>query len=272
MWSEPFRPDRLPTVEGLSLPITPEWAWGTSTGRGVRVAVVDSGVDGAHPLVGGINGGVALEYDPDSPNSVRIVDGPHEDLFGHGTACAGIIRGLAPDCELYSVRVLGERLTAKGLVFAEGLRWAIDNQMDVVNLSLSTKSADYFVLLHELADRANFQGTILVAAASNLPSASYPSLYSSVLSVAARPGSDSRGFAYNPEPPVEFGAAGIDVDVAWMNGSVIKATGNSFAAPVIAGYATKILGEHPGLTPFQIKTILHATADNVSTGTAALRS
>ncbi len=266
MWSEPFAPDRLPTVQGLALPITPEWAWGDSTGRNVQVAVVDSGVDAAHPLVGAISGGVALEYDPDVAGSVRIVEGPHDDLFGHGTACAGIIRRLAPDCELYSVRVLGERLTAKGLVFAEGLRWAIDNQMDVVNLSLSTKSMEYFGLLHDLADQANFQGTILVAAANNLPSASYPSLYSSVLSVAARPGSDSAGFAYNPEPPVEFGAAGIDVDVAWLNGSVIKATGNSFAAPVIAGYAARILGAHPGLTPFQMKTILHATADNVVTG------
>jgi subtilisin len=140
--------------------------------------------------------------------------------------------------------------------------------MDLVNLSLSTKSMDYFGPLHELADRANFQGTILVAAANNLPPPSYPSLYSSVLSVAARPGSDSTGFAYNPEPPVEFGAAGIDVDVAWLNGSTIKATGNSFAAPVIAGYATRILGQHPGLTAFQIKTILHATADNVTVGTA----
>jgi subtilisin len=263
MWSEPFRSDRLPSVDGPSLPITREWAWGASTGLGVRVAIVDSGVDGGHERVGGINGGVALEYDPEAPNSVRITEGPHDDLFGHGTACAGIIRGLAPDCEIYSVRVLGERLTAKGLVFVEGLRWAIDNGMDVVNLSLSTKSYDYFGPLHDLADRAAFTGTVLVSAANNVPSASYPSLYSSVFSVAAREG-DGPGFAYNPKPPVEFGAAGMDVEVAWLDGSVIKATGNSFAAPVIAGYAALILGEHPGLTPFQVKTILHATADNVT--------
>jgi subtilisin len=267
MWSEAFESDRLPTVEGLSLPITPEWAWGSSTGRGVKVAIVDSGVDGAHEQVGGINGGVALEYDPDAPDGVRIIEGPHEDLFGHGTACAGIIRGLAPDCEIYSVRVLGEKLTAKGLVFVAGLQWAIDNDMDVVNLSLSTKRSDYFGPLHELADRAYFGRTVLVSAANNMPSASYPSLYSSVLSVAARPG-DSSGFSYNPNPPVEFGAAGIDVDVAWLDGSVINATGNSFAAPVIAGYVARILGKHPGLTLFQVKTILHATADNVA-GSAA---
>ncbi len=135
--------------------------------------------------------------------------------------------------------------------------------MDVVNLSLSTKNPDLFGTLHELVDQAYFRGTILVSAANNMPAASYPSLYSSVLSVAARPDSYSSGFAYNPQPPVEFGAAGIDVDVAWMDKSTITATGNSFAAPVVAGYATRILGKHPRLTPFQVKTILHATADNV---------
>lgn len=265
-WSEPFGADQLHSLEGLSLPITPEWAWGGSTGRGVRVAVIDSGIDGDHELVGGVAGGVALEYDPDAEGRVRIVEGPHADLFGHGTACAGIIRSLAPECEIYSVRVLGERLTAKGFVFVAGLRWAIENEMDVVNLSLSTKNPELFGPLHELVDEAYFRGTILVGAANNMPAASYPSLYSSVLSVAARPDSDSAGFAYNPKPPVEFGAAGIDVNVAWIDKSTITATGNSFAAPVVAGYATRILGKHPGLTPFQVKTIMHATADNVTSG------
>jgi subtilisin len=263
MWSEPFRPDRLPTVPGVDLPITPEWAWGGSTGRGVKVAVIDSGVDAIHERVGAVTGGVVLEYDPDAESRLRIVEGPHSDLFGHGTACAGLIRGLAPDCEIYSIRVLGERLTAKGFVFVAGLRWAIEHGMDVVNLSLSTKNPDLFGPLHELVDQAYFQRTVLVGAANNMPAASYPSLYSSVLSVAARPDSDSLGFAYNPEPPVEFGAAGIDVEVAWLDGTVIKATGNSFAAPVIAGYAALIRSKHPHLTPFQLKTILHATADNV---------
>lgn len=103
---------------------------------------------------------------------------------------------------------------------------------------------------------------MLVSAASNRPGPSYPSLYSSVVSVAARPGVTGTGFAYNPAPPVEFGAAGIDVDVAWLNGSTITATGNSFAAPVITGHVARILSKHPELTPFQVKAVLHALADN----------
>jgi subtilisin len=260
-WSEAFTPDRLGPARPLGVPITPEWAWGGSTGRAVKVAIVDSGVDGAHPRVGGVDGGVSLEYDPDSPDGVRVEEGPHDDLFGHGTACAAVIRGLAPECEIYSVRVLGRRLTGKGLVFAAGLRWAIDAGMDVVNLSLSTSRREHFGLFHELADDAYFRRVLLVCAVNNSPAESYPSLYSSVCSVAARPETGA-GFSYNPEPPVEFGAAGVDVDVAWLDGGSITATGNSFAAPVIAGYAARILGKHPGLTPFQVKTVLQATADN----------
>jgi subtilisin family serine protease len=103
---------------------------------------------------------------------------------------------------------------------------------------------------------------MLVSAVNNVPSPSYPSLYSSVFSVASHSRNDPFSFDYNPSPPVEFGAPGIDVDVAWENGSRITATGNSFAAPHITGVIAKILGKHPELTPFQMKTILFALADN----------
>jgi subtilisin family serine protease len=209
---------------------------------------------------------VIVEFDPDSETGARIVEQPHEDLFGHGTACAGIIRAAAPDAEIYSVRVLGTKLTGKGVVFAAGLEWAIDNGMQVVNLSLSTGKRDYFELFHELVDEAYFRHVMLVCAVNNVPGPTYPSQYSSVFSVAATALEDPFSVLYNPSPPVEFGAPGIDVDVAWSEGSTITATGNSFAAPHVAGLVTKILGKHPGLTPFQVKTILHSVADNAAWG------
>jgi subtilisin len=263
-WSEQFDDARLSRVR-VPLPemVTPEWAWGGAGGAGVRVAVVDSGVDGSHPAVGGVNGGVAIEYAPDQPDGVQHIEGPHEDLFGHGTACAAIIRGLAPECELYSVRVLGQRLTGKGMVFAAGLRWAIDHGMQVVNLSLSTGKQEYFGLLHEIVDKAYFSNVMLVCAVNNVLAPSYPAQYASVFSVAAHLGKDPLHFDYNPSPPVEFGAPGISVDVAWLEHSTITATGNSFAAPHIAGLITRILSKHPGMTPFQMKTVLSALADNV---------
>jgi subtilisin family serine protease len=263
-WSWQFEPETLQRITPLALPDGDirEWAWGGATGKGVKVAVVDSGIDGDHPLVGGISGGVAVEFDPEAEEGYRIVEGVTEDLFGHGTACAAIIRSLAPEAELYSVRVLGEKLTGKGVVFAGGLRWAIDDGMQVLNLSLSTGKRELFGMFHEIADEAYFRNMMLVSAINNVVAPSYPSEYSSVFSVAVHDDKDPFGFDYNSEPPVEFGAPGIEIEVAWKGGSTIEATGNSFAAPHIAGLAARILSKHPGLTPFQMKTILHATASN----------
>ena len=240
--------------------VTPEWAWGGSTGKGVKVAVIDSGVDADHPAVGGVNGYVSLE----EPDGKVVSEARHDDLFGHGTACAGIIRSLAPDCELYSVRVLGPKLTGRGAVFLRGLRLAIESGMDVCNLSLGSTRHELFEPLHELTDLAYFQGVTVVTAANNFPIRSAPSLYASVISVAAHEIADPLAVYCNPRPPVEFGAPGIDVRVAWKQGGWITATGNSFAAPHIAGLVARIRAKHPGLAPFHLKAILRSLAANVS--------
>jgi len=101
-----------------------------------------------------------------------------------------------------------------------------------------------------------------VSAANNVQVASYPSLFAAVVSVAAHDAADPGTWFYNPEPPVEFGGYGLDVDVAWRDGSRMVVTGNSFAAPHIAGLAARIRAAHPGVTPFEVKSILAATADN----------
>ena len=131
-WSEAFTPERLRPIRSIRWPatLTREWAFGDGSGRGVRVAVVDSGVDGSHPRVGPLAGGVAVEPDESAADGVRFVAGPHLDLYGHGTACAAIIRGLAPACSLYSVRVLGSSLSGRGRIFAAGLRRAMEQRVD----------------------------------------------------------------------------------------------------------------------------------------------
>lgn len=263
-WSWQFEEGALKRAPELDAEgrIDKEWAWGGATGSGVKVAVIDSGVDASHPAVGRVEGYVALEYDPDADEGYRAVEGEHEDLFGHGTACAGIIRALAPECEIYSIRVLGERLTGKGFIFAAGLRWAVRHGMHVANLSLSTGRRDHFGLFHEIGDEAYFRRTMLVAAINNVRARSYPAEFASVFSVAAHEGRDPYSLDYNSEGPVEFGAPGIDLDLAWQHGQNITATGNSFACPHVAGLITLILSKHPGLTPFQMKTVLAAVSSN----------
>jgi len=266
-WSDQFAPEALRSLSafGPLAAMTPEWAWGGSTGVGVRVAVIDSGIEYDHPALGNcVHGGVVMEYDESVEDHIRVVpDDQPIDLYGHGTACAGIIHSLAPQAEIYSVRVLGKDLKGKALQFAYGLDWAIEQRMQVINLSLSTSREEYFGMFHQLADAAYFKNVVLVSAVNNVPAPSYPSLYASVVSVAAHAGKDPFTYYYNPTPPVEFGAPGIEVRVAWINRQYSRITGNSFAAPHIAGIVALIRAKHPELTPFQVKTVLFACAANV---------
>lgn len=221
---------------------------------------MDSGVDADHPRVGEVAGGAVVTFEPNRAEPVQVEEGPHRDLFGHGTACAGIIRQIAPGCRLLSVQALGKRLTGKTQCIVEGVRWAVAQGAQVVNLSLSTPRLDQAPQWHLLADEIYFRGALLVCAANNLPGPTYPAQFASVISVACRPGTDPLALSYNPNPPVEFGARGLDVEVAWANGGSITGSGNSFAAAHVSGLAALILAEHPGSAPFQLKTILHALA------------
>jgi subtilisin len=238
-----------------------EWAWGGATGAGVRVCIIDSGIDGTHPLVGGVDGAVFVELDDDG--EPQLDEDDEGDLFGHGTACAGIVRSLAPQCEIHSVRTLGRRLTGKGAVLLYGLRWAIEQGFDIINLSLSLSKPSLVEELRELADNAYFKNTLIVAAAHNMPVVSYPWRFPAVVSVGSHSGTDPWEFYANPTPPVEFLACGVEVELGWLDHATIRATGNSFATPHIAGIAARILSKHPGLTPFEVKSLLRATAGNV---------
>jgi subtilisin len=110
-----------------------EWAFGDATGAGVRVCVLDSGIELDHPLIGPVQRSVAVTKEGDE---ITIADDDRGDLCGHGTACAGIIRLLAPECELASVRVLGAGYTGSAPVLLAGLEWAIAEGFDIVNMSL----------------------------------------------------------------------------------------------------------------------------------------
>jgi subtilisin family serine protease len=242
--------------------VSREWAWGGSTGKGVRVCILDSGVQPDHPSVGAVTGAVAVLRGDDG--EIRIEPDDEGDLCGHGTACAGIVRALAPECEIHSVRVLGAGYTGSGPILVAGLRYAIENGFDVVNMSLSTTKRELAESLHELADHAYFQKTMLVASAHNLPVDSYPWRFASVVSVGSHDRPEPLDFFYNPQPPVEFFARGVDIDVAWMGGSTLRVTGNSFATPHMTGICALVLGSHPELTPFQLKSVLYLTATNLS--------
>ena len=250
-----------PLRSSWSLADPREWAFGGSTGAGVGVCIIDSGIEAGHPAVGPVASAVAVIEDDDGTLEILRDDGG--DLYGHGTACAGIVRRLAPDCEIHSVRVLGGDLSGTGTVLVRGLRWAIEQGFEVINLSVSTTKSRFAADLRELTDLAYFRGSVIIASAHNLPVESFPWRFSAVVSVGSHAGSDPFEYHANPHPPVEFAAPGIDLELAWSGGSTVRASGNSFATPHIAGIAALVLAKHPGMRPFELKTALRAASSNV---------
>jgi subtilisin family serine protease len=103
---------------------------------------------------------------------------------------------------------------------------------------------------------------VLVASAHNMPVESYPWRFSSVISVGSHEEQGAMTFYSNPDPPVEFFARGVDVEVAWLGGGRLRSTGNSFATPHLSAICALVLGKHRDLTPFQLKTVLSLTATN----------
>jgi subtilisin family serine protease len=173
------------------------------------------------------------------------------------------VRSVAPDCEIHSIRVLGHGLAGSGQALLAGLRWAVTQGFDVINMSISTTRHKFVDTLRTLTDEAYFHKSVLVASAHNLPVESFPWRFSSVISVGSHDTGDPGQFFYNPAPPVEFFAHGVDVEVGWLGGATRRCTGNSFATPRIAGYCALILSAYPGLTAFQVKNLLYLTAANV---------
>ncbi|WP_329575684.1 S8 family serine peptidase [Kitasatospora sp. NBC_01250] len=254
------RPQDIAIAAAGAERITPAWAFGGADGAGVRVCLVDSGVEAGHPLIGGLAGSHAVVL---RGGEATVVPVPAEDICGHGTACAGIVRQVAPACELHSVRILGGNGSGSGEALLAGLGWAIDQGFDVINLSLSTSRPQFSQGLRELADRAYFRRSVIVASAHNARVESFPWRFSSVVSVGSHAEDDSSLVLYNPTPPVEFFARGQAVPVAALNGGSTRNTGNSFAAPHVAGLSALILSKHRDLTTFELKTILYLTAANV---------
>jgi subtilisin family serine protease len=242
--------------------INPEWAWGDADGANVRVGVIDSGVDGTHPFVGTLDRAVGVTTGVDG--ELIVSDTDIGDPAGHGTACAGVIRSIAPRASITSIRVLTDGTVGNGSALLTGLRWAIDEGFDLINLSLSTTRPQFQAALHELADRAYFRRCVLVVSAHNMPVLSFPWGFSSVISVACHDEPDPLRYYYNPTPPVEFYARGVGVTVAWIGARTRRGTGNSFAAPHITGICARILGKHSWMTPFQLKSALYLSSANVA--------
>lgn len=212
-----------------------------NVGQKVKVAILDSGVNKSHPdLVGKIK----EEY-----NAINI-DEPTTDNLGHGTGIAGIIAandnnegilGIAPNAEIYSVKVLSD--SGKGNVesLIKGIEWCISNHIDIINISFGVESNNS--QLEQIVNTAIENNIIIVAAAGNnyLSKVEYPAKYKNVISIGAVD-SELKRASFSSKGKVDFSAPGVDILSTNNLGSYELYSGTSFATAYITGTIARILG------------------------------
>lgn len=247
------REERLRWAETLlRLPLV----WRETRGEGVRIAILDTGIDTDHP---DLQGAVVEARD--------FTGEGIEDRNGHGTHCAGIVAarangvgfvGAAPKCELVIAKVLdGDGRGTLAQVVA-GIDWAVSVGADILSLSLAAERDDRE--LHRAVHAALAAGKVVICAAGNAGallanSIGYPGRYGSVITVAAHDalghpsGFSSRG------PEIDFMAPGQEIWSTWKEGGWAQLSGTSMAAPFVAGLAALVLAKHrkpgPHATPIQ---------------------
>jgi membrane-anchored mycosin MYCP len=247
-----------------------------STGRDVVVAVVDSGVDARHAQLRGrvLRGKDFL--DPAPGNDGRI------DCNGHGTAVASIIaasrvdgaglRGIAPDAKILPVRVSEQQIidgttsgrTVSPRVFADAVRWAVDNGAEVLNLSVVLY--DDVPAVRDAVAYAVANDVVVVAAVGNLSQQGNPTPYpagydGSVIGVGALGPDGLRQPFSQVGEYVEIMAPGADVTVAVPGGGHARQSGTSYAAPFVSGTAALVRRAFPDLSEGEVRTRITATTD-----------
>ena len=230
-------------------------------GRGVRIAILDSGIETAHPALKNLRlvDDIAIVQDG---NKLAVAPGNGVDVFGHGTAVAGIVHRAAPEAEIGSIRVLGESLAARTAIILEGARQAIERGYHILNCSLGCGIPEHVLKYKTWVDEAFLRGVHVVAACNNqdFGRPEWPGFFTSVLTVNMACTEDRKEIYYRPGHLVELAARGVDVEVPWAGGAMKKVTGSSFAAPRVAGMLACLLSEVPKIDPLQAKMLFRRLA------------
>jgi subtilisin family serine protease len=226
---------------------------GRPTGKGLRVCVIDSGWDREcdDPRV---QPGIGL-VDPQDDLAMARTDDDH-DRLGHGTACIHQILRIAPDVEVIPVRVFGRILETSPGTLQAGILYAIEQGVDVVNLSLGTQLEGTLHPLYAACEKARRMGMIVVAAGHNARDWSYPAIFENVIGVSAARFDSPWEYRYLPDEATECEAWGVEQPVTWLKGEETVKHGTSFAAPNITGIICLLLERHPGATLEEIRELL----------------
>jgi subtilisin family serine protease len=234
-------------------------AWSVTKGAGVKVAVIDTGIDAAHPnLKANLKGGW---------NAItKTAD--YNDDNGHGTHCAGTVAaaegdagvvGVAPQAELYGVKVLDADGSGTFDDVIAGMQWAVDNKMQIASMSLGASKGNPSLLA--AVEAMKKAGVALIAAAGNSGRAvGFPAAYPGAIAVAALDAKDKVAYFSSRGPEVALIAPGVDVRSTYKEGGYDTLSGTSMATPHVSGLAALAIAAK-GLSGYDaVKAALTAAA------------
>jgi len=252
--------------------IDADLVWGTNTGQGVKVAIIDSGIDEDHlDLMENIKGG----YNTINPRK------SWNDDYGHGTHVAGIVAaldntigvvGVAPEAHLYAVKVLNSRGIGFSSDIIDGLQWCIDHEIQVANMSIGSSGSNESY--HDAIIAAKNAGITIVAAAGNNGetdgSIVWPARWQETIAVSATNISDELAYFSSYGEEIDLAAPGQAINSTWNDGYYHVGSGTSMATPHVVGTVVLILAD-PDLkcdtnsdwscSPDEVQTRLETTAE-----------
>jgi thermitase len=261
-------------------------AWKITTGSGIKVAVLDTGVANDHDDISSQVVGYANFVSADTKEDPKA---DPEDKYGHGTHVAGIVAakanntigvaGVCPDCSILDVKVLNDSGAGSSSVIANGISWAASNGAKVINMSLGLRVSSR--TLEAAVNNAWSQGAVIVAAAGNAGTQAkiYPGAYPNVIAVAATDNNDAKASFSTYGKWVDVAAPGVNVYSTFPNHEFQLGTqndrsmgydvasGTSMASPVVAGVAALAWSSHTGATNTSVRANVESTADKILPGT-----
>ena len=230
-------------------------------GRGVTVAVLDTGIED-HPA---LSGATISRVD------LLGADGSATGVYqGHGTAVASLLAGsspqaagIAPAASLLSIRVISGDGVGDAFTVASGIVEAVDRGVNIISLSLGSQGDSF--ILRQAVDYATQKGVAVVASTGNdsIDSVSYPARYPGVLAVTAVDANSRHMFFANRGPEVDLAAPGLGVNAAWSDKHIVSFSGTSAATPFVAGALAALISQTPQLSADEAQAILSRYSDDV---------
>jgi hypothetical protein len=248
---------------------------GNYAGDGIKVGILDTGIDYNHPDLNDNYAGGYDFYDDDSDPM---------DTYGHGTQCAGIIGaedsgsymlGVAPQCELYGLRIVESNQTFSANIIIDAIEWCIEYQIDIISMSFGGKY--YSAALEEICSKVYYKGIILISITGNFNEGEiwYPAKFPTVIAVGGIDENEERSIwvdeygdpagGSNWGDENEIVAPGTNVKTLDLDQSTIIKNGTSFAAPHVSGVIALMLSANPNLIPDRIREIIRVTATDLFT-------